>query len=337
VNTPGEPTHLTDEMLQSYWQTLVQSFDAYYSGYARDRMHEVQQWLQRLEVQKPEAVTIRQRLHLLSLQCWYHLLASGLARDQEEVESVTSHADMALHLAEWAITEPALQGSEQALFPLPHALVVAGLLWRADVSYELGEGHQGKADLDRVLTLLPTLHQANAGLRGITSRGILYVQQTPREMERLFLFSCFHLTLQLHAFGVDHTAWLVAGERRTFEHGALLSLWEEASNKPGLRRTDAQLVLGTLMIAQQVTPPALVRLHTVIALFLAACAFAAGEDLQAVDFALGALEKCRVIRSRPYRDRIAALSQQFLRTASRDEPSVADLASKLRTWDDTLN
>jgi len=91
------------------------------------------------------------------------------------------------------------------------------------------------------------------------------------------------------------------------------------------------------MIAQQVTPPELVRLHSVIALFLAVCAFAAGEDLQAVDFALGALEKCRVIRSCPYRDRIAALSQQFLRTASRDEPSVADLASKLRTWDDTLN
>jgi len=330
MNTPGEPSHLTDEMVCAYWHTLVHLFDAYHSGYAHRLLGEVQQWLQQLEQLQPQAETCAQRIHLLALHCWSHQLASGLARDQEEVESVTFHADRALELAEQAMAEPSPEEDEQAWLPLPHVLVVAALLWRADVSYELGEELQGKADLERVLALLPALHEVNACLRGITKKGILYVQQTPREMERLLLFSCYHLTLHLNALSPFRSAAVGMEELHACEQGVLLLPWEEAMNKPAMRRTESELLAATVMIVRQVvTPLEQVRLHTSMALFLAVCAFAAGNYQRALDFAPGALEKSRLIRSRPYRDRIAALYQQ-LQTASRDEPSVASLGEQLR-------
>ena len=329
MKDPGEPTRLSDEAMHNHWQTLARFFTAYQQGYTQPMVNDVQHWWLGLEGMRPSDVTKTQQMQLLSLQSWYHRLLAGLARDEENAEQASLHADIAVGLAEQALTRHTPPSEKDALPCHPHVLLTAAFLWRADLSYERRDDFSGEADLERVLTLLPIVHQASADLRGITARGVRYLQHAQMEMERVFLFSVFHLTLQLEAFRPLRSTSFVPDEPHTHEHGALLRLWEEASDEP-----DPTLLIRTLMNARQSASPDQARLHATSFVFLAVCAFGGRDYQQAVEFALAALGHCRLIRCRPLRDRISALYRLLVSQSS--EPSIADLGTKLRTWDGEL-
>src|SRR5437763_1291864 len=87
---------LTDETLLGYQRKLGGLFAQYYTHHAEDTIAEAREWIRRLPTLLPLANTTAQRVHLLALQCRYHELCVGVAREQRKANLMTYHANKAV-------------------------------------------------------------------------------------------------------------------------------------------------------------------------------------------------------------------------------------------------
>jgi len=328
------PEHLTNEVLHGYQQRLCSFFTEYATGHVQNRVEEAREWLRRLKVLVPRAVTTAQHVTLLALQCRYHQLLSGIARDQGKREVVVFHVDQAIELAEQALTLPKPQAGEHALFTLTNELVAAALFWRADAYFELGDYQPSQMDIDRALNLLPAIQSNPLKVQMVSEAAVIHAYTARGEMERKLVLSYFDLATQLQGPSQCRQSSFALDAHGICSNTGLLYLRKAmALSAPQMRGTTAGSIHEQLQMAQTATPSKLLRQHTLIAVFLDLDACAAGDYQQAISFALEALEKSRETRSCPNRDRIAALYQQLLKTDSRGAPSCAYLGAKLHMWD----
>src|SRR5262249_47650871 len=160
---------LTDEIVSDYQETLATFFTEYATSHAQNRVPEAHAWLRRLEALQPRAQSSSQQVDLLLLQCKYHQFLAGVAHEQQEVVPFRFHMVLSIQLAEQAVTLSDPQLADHVWLVLTDEPGDAASLWRAneilasalvgsaDASYECDESIQARTDIDRALTLLPTL------------------------------------------------------------------------------------------------------------------------------------------------------------------------------------
>src|SRR5579859_3716791 len=151
------PERLTDETLRGYQEQQTAFFREYFTCHAQDRVEEIHEWLRRGVSLLPLASTAAQLVSLLALQSRYHMLLTGIAREQCKTKTIQFHGNKAVSLAEQAMTlfNPKLENNP--FITLTHELLASTLLWRAEALYELEQYEMARADIDRALVLLPSL------------------------------------------------------------------------------------------------------------------------------------------------------------------------------------
>jgi len=327
----GVSERLTDETFRHYQEQQAAIFREYFTCHAQNRVEEIHEWLRRGATLLPKASTIAQRISLLALQIRYHILLTGIAREQCNTKTIQVHGNKAVSLAEQAITLTNPQLGHHPLLVTTNELLASALLWRAEALDELGNSDMAQTDIDRALSLLPALQSNPLKVHLVADVGLIHAHTGVGEMDRTLVLSYFSLAAQINA----PSHFQSRGPDDHFIQGGtgLLSLRKAmALCSPQMKGATEDSVSDLLETAQRLTPPELVRQHTLIEVFLAKCAFVGGDYEQATEVALSALEKTRLIRSRLNRDRIEKLYQQLLTTDFRDRPIVAYLGVKLRTW-----
>jgi tetratricopeptide (TPR) repeat protein len=235
-------------------------------------------------------------------------------------------------IAEQAMTLPNPKLGEHALLVLTNELLAAALLWRADASYELGEYEQAQTDIDRALNLLPVLQSSQLKIHVVADAGLIHAYTAESEMDQTLVSSYFNLAEHLDTPSqslslVPDNNFILCGTGMLYLRKAM------ALCAPNMKGVTAEKMIDTLETAQRLTDPELLRQRTIIDVFQAQAYFEIGSYERATEIALLALEKSRHIRSRLNRDRIEGLYQQLLKTSYKDEPRLAYLGMKLRTWD----
>jgi tetratricopeptide (TPR) repeat protein len=332
------PRKLTDETLQDYHQQQATFFADYYTRHAQNVVEEAVDWLRRLPTLMPLASGTAQRVNILALQCRYHDLTVGIAREQRKRDVITFHADRAVALAEQSMTLPDPKlGSDHALLVVTHELLASALMWRAIAYHELGWHEQAQTDIDRALNLLPALQSSQLKVLLMADAGLIHAHTAMSETDRTLVSSYFGLAAQINTPSQFQPRSKAPDDNFHRCGTGMLSLRRAmALSAPNMKGATAEKVTDILETAQKFADPALVRRQVIVEVFQAQAYFAAGDYQQATEVALSALEKSQQIRSRLNRDRIEGLYQQLLSTSFRDKPLLAYLGMKLRTWDHGL-
>jgi tetratricopeptide (TPR) repeat protein len=286
----------------------------------------------------PLANTTAQRVNILALQCRYHVLTVGIAREQRKIDVITFHADRAIALAEQAMTLPNPKlGGDHALLVITNELLATALIWRATAYYELGWHDLAQVDIDRALNLLPALQSSQLKVLMVADAGLIHAHTATSEMDRTLVSSYFGLAAQINTPSQFRPRSTVPDDNLLLGGTGMLYLRKAmAFSSPQMKGATAEKVTDILETAQRFVDPELIRRQVIVEVFQAQAYFAAGDYQQATEVALSALEKSRQIRSRLNRDRIEGLYQQLLGTSFRDKPLLAHLGMKLRTWDHGL-
>jgi tetratricopeptide (TPR) repeat protein len=329
---------LTDETLKGYHQQQAAFFADYYTRHAQSAVEEALDWLRRLPTVLPLASTTAQRVNILALQCRYHDLTVGIAREQRKIDVITFHADRAVALAEQAMTlpDPKLSGDHDLLV-ITNELLASALMWRATAYYELGWHDRAQVDIDRALNLLPALQSSQLKVLLMADAGLIHAHTVTTEMDRTLVSSYFGLAAQINTPSQFRPRSKAPDDNFMRCGTGMLYLRKAmALSAPNMKGATAEKVTDVLETAQRFADPELVRRQVIIEVFQAQAYFAAGDYQLATEVALSALEKSRQIHSRLNRDRIEGLYQQLLDTSFRDKPLLAYLGMKLRTWDHGL-
>jgi tetratricopeptide (TPR) repeat protein len=328
------PSKLTDEILKGYHRQQGALFTAYYTCHGEDAVVEALEWLRRFPTLMTLANTTAQRINLLALQCRYHELTVGVAREQRKTRVIAFHADKAVMLAEQAMTLHNPKLSEPTLFVITNELLAAALLWRAEASYEQGLYKTAQIDIDRALNLLPALQSRQLKIHIVADAGMIHAHTIVGEMDGTLVSSYFNLAEQMNVPSQSQPQSLTPDDNFILCGAGMLYLRKAmALSAPEMKGKTADNVLDVLETARQWTLPELIRRQTIIEVFQSQAHFNAGEYQQAAEVALLALEKSRLIRSHLNRDRIEGLYQQLLKTSFKDKPSLAYLGMRLRMWD----
>ncbi len=325
------PRKLTDETLKGYHRHQATLWVSYYTCHGEDAAREALEWLRRFPALMSSANTTAQRVSLLALECRYHGLIAGVAREQRKTNSITFHADKAIELAEQAMTLPMLGDHAQLL--ITNELLATALLWRADASYEFEQYEQAQADIDRALNLLPALQSTHLKIHIVADAALIHAYTATSPTDQTLVCSYFNLATQMDAS--NRSSFLVIRDDDNFircDTGMLYLRKAMALCAPNMKGATSEKVTDILENAQKYIDPEMMRRHTLIAVFQAQAHAALGDYQQATEVAILALEKSRQIRSRLNRDRIEGLYQQLLNTSYRDKPRLAYLGMKLRTW-----
>lgn len=333
------PQRLTDQMLHGYHQQQASFFSEYLNRHGQNTVGEALEWVKRVPPLLSIASTTGQRVSLLALQCRYHELTVGVARERRKPEIITFHANKAILLAEQAMTLPDPQlGGDHALLVVTNELLAAALLWRADTYYELGQYGLAQEDIDRALNLLPALQSSQLKVHIVADAGLIHAYTARSEMDRALVLSYFNMAEQLNVRSQFQTRSDAPDDNFIRCGTSMLNIRKAmALSAPQMKGATAEKVSDILEMAQRFADPEMIRRQTVIEFYQAQSFFAAGDYQQATETALGALEKGRQIRSRLNRDRIQGLYQRLMETSFRGKPLLAYLGMKLRTWEYSMS
>jgi hypothetical protein len=324
------PRRLTDETLLGYHRKLGALFTEFYTHHGEDTVAEAREWMRRLPTLMPLTNTIAQRVHLLALQCRYHELSVGIAREQCKATVMKFHADKAVKLAEQAMTLPNPKLGDHALLVITNELLAAALLWRAGGSYESGHSDSAQADIDHALHFLPAVQSRQLKIHLMADAGLIHAHTVTHEMDRTRVLSYFQRAERLTTPSLSNAPddnFIRCGKGMLYLRKAMAL---SASNMKG---ATGEKMSDLLDAAQRLTPPELLRQQTLIEVFQAQAYFAAGSYELATEVALSALEKCQQTRSHLNKHRLEGLYHQLRNTSFRDKPQLSYLGVKLRTWD----
>src|SRR5579859_7836639 len=281
------PEHLTDETLLDYKKLQATFFKEYLTCHAQDTLGDVLEWLRRLPMLLPMAKTTAQRVNILALQCRYHELIVGIAREQRKSKVALFHADKAITLAEQATQLPNLKLDNPAQLLISNELVAAALLWRAEAYYELSNYDMAQTNIDRALSFLPTLQSNQLKLHIVADAGLIRAHTARSEVERTLALSYFSLAAQInvpsrhqpHSNAPDDN-FIYCGTGTLYLRKAM------ALSAPNMKGATEDSVRDLLEDAQRLTPPELIRQHTLIEVLQALDHFAASDYQQATEIAL---------------------------------------------------
>src|SRR5579859_4762630 len=281
------PTRLTDETLKGYHQQQAAFFTEYLTCHAQDTVSEALEWQRRLPVLMPLASTTVQRVSILALQCRYHELTVGVAREQRKTNVIRFHADKAVFLAEQAMTLPNPKLGNQALTVITNELLAAALLWRAAAYYELENYDQAQSDIDRSLSLLPALQSTQLKTHIVADAGVIHAHTATSEMDRARVLSYFSLAAQINAPSQFQPSSNVLDDNFVCCGTGMLSLRKAmALSAPNMKGVTAEKVSDILETAQRFIDPERIRRHSTAEVFLVQSYFAAGDYQQATEVAL---------------------------------------------------
>jgi hypothetical protein len=322
----------TNEMLQGYQQRLAVFFREYSTSHAQNTVVEALEWVQHFSVLMQEAKTTAERVSLLARQSRTHRLLACVAREQCEKERILFHTAKAIESAEQAMTLSNTElGSDRAALLMTNELFASAWWTFALASYELGQYDLAQDAIDRALAVLLTVQSRHLKAEVLGAAALIHTCTVTGPIDQQKVLSCIHRAIQIHTLTSPQVD---APDDNFFQcgKGMLLIYKAGALSSPTMKGVTSESVLDLLEEAQRLTDPTLVRQHVMIGYLQALAYFEASDYRRATEVAPCALEKCRQIRSRLWKNRLEELYQRCLQTPFGDKPRLAYLGVKLRMW-----
>jgi transcriptional regulator with XRE-family HTH domain len=324
---------LPDEMLQARHTKLAAFFMNYATGHAQDDIGEVLEGIREAQVEERRACTTGQRVGLLAIQSRSHRLLAHVAREQCQKSRILLHANSAVKYAERAMTllNPKLE-SDQADVLTTNELLASALFTSALSYFDLGNYDLAQEAITRAVSVLPTVQSVQLKTEVLGAAALIGASLAPSLRDQRTVLSYLHCAVQLHMASQfpddaldDNFFW--------YGKGMLCIYKARVFRFPHMNCFGSESVMDLLADAQRLTPPSLIRRQTMIEVCQAQALEAEGKYRQATEVALSALEKCRLIRSRLWRNALEGVYQQLLNTSYRDKPPLVYFGVRLRMWD----
>jgi hypothetical protein len=331
-------THvLSDEMLREYHQKLAAFFTEYSTSHAQDSVAEAQEWVQQLPALLSRATTSAERVSLLVLLSRTHRFLANVTREQCEKEHILFHTSRAVEWAEHSMTllDPKLRCDQTGLL-MTNELLASALWTFALASYESGEYELAQGTIDRALEVLPGVQSRHLKAEVLLAAALIHAYTVTSPIDQQTVLSYIDRAFQTHSLILSQVDSL---DENFFQcgKGMLFLSKARALSSPKMEGVTGASLFDLLRDARRLTHPDLIRQQVIIAYLEARTYLTEGSYQRATEVALCALEKCRQIRSRRWKQYIEELYQQLLNTPFRDKPLLAYLGMKLRMWDGEID